>query len=305
MRSSPSANWRASGSRRAASVTGPPRDACTASTTRSTRSRPRRCSRATGATWPAALACGPDAVISYRSAAALHDSAAPSARTIDVTIPQRSPRKHAGIDIHRSITLRPEDTTRIRNIPVTTIARTLARPRPGRQPPRGRAGLRPGRDPRGVRPRRAARPDRPQPPAPRGQAPARACSTSTTSARPRPWSELEERFLALCRDADLPLPEVNVWIDPDDEEPRSVRADFVWREQRLIVQTDGRRTHRTAQAFEHDRREDQRLIAAGWTVIRTTWRQVTSRPERGGGDVLISAADDPRASRAGTRAGPG
>jgi very-short-patch-repair endonuclease len=27
------------------------------------------------------------------------------------------------------------------------------------------------------------------------------------------------------------------------------------------------------------RRRDQRLILAGWTVVRTTWRQVLRRPE--------------------------
>jgi very-short-patch-repair endonuclease len=41
---------------------------------------------------------------------------------------------------------------------------------------------------------------------------------------------------------------------------------------------DGRKTHGTRQAFETDRRRDQRLTAAGWTVIRTTWRQLKHRP---------------------------
>jgi very-short-patch-repair endonuclease len=46
----------------------------------------------------------------------------------------------------------------------------------------------------------------------------------------------------------------------------------------VIVETDGHRTHHTRQAFEQDRLRDQRLIVAGWTVIRITWRQLTQRP---------------------------
>ena len=56
----------------------------------------------------AVLACGPNAALSYRSAAALHEIRRTARTNIDVTIPGRSPRKHAGIDVHRSTTLTPE-----------------------------------------------------------------------------------------------------------------------------------------------------------------------------------------------------
>jgi very-short-patch-repair endonuclease len=56
-------------------------------------------------------------------------------------------------------------------------------------------------------------------------------------------------------------------------------VDFVWRDQRVIVETDGHETHHTRRAFEEDRLRDQRLIVAGWTVIRITWRQLTQRPD--------------------------
>jgi very-short-patch-repair endonuclease len=33
-----------------------------------------------------------------------------------------------------------------------------------------------------------------------------------------------------------------------------------------------------ARSFERDRRRDQVLVAAGWRVIRITWRQLTKEP---------------------------
>jgi very-short-patch-repair endonuclease len=93
------------------------------------------------------------------------------------------------------------------------------------------------------------------------------------------WSELEERFLRLIRDARVPEPEVNAWVMlPDGERP--IRVDFLWRAQRLVVETDGYRTHKTRQAFEHDRRNDQRLAAAFFNVIRP--RGASSETSRAG-----------------------
>jgi predicted transcriptional regulator of viral defense system len=225
----------------------------------------------------AVFACGPHAVLSHRSAAALLELRRSERSKIDVTIPQRAPRKHAGIDVHRSTTLAPRDITVVRDIPCTTVARTLL-------------DLAQVIDQRGVE---------------------RACDQAEilevldgralldqlrrNEARPAArrlgvvldehyigstptWSKLEEAFLAMCRAAHLPQPEVNVWINPSDGDPSWIRADFVFRAARLVVETDGRKTHRTRQAFEHNRRQDQRLTVAGWRVIRTTWRQVTERP---------------------------
>jgi very-short-patch-repair endonuclease len=65
---------------------------------------------------------------------------------------------------------------------------------------------------------------------------------------------------------------------PLDLEGGEIIADFLWRAPRLIVETDGRQFHGTAIAFENDRRRDQRLVLAGWRVIRCTWRQVVDEP---------------------------
>jgi hypothetical protein len=83
--------------------------------------------------------------------------------------------------------------------------------------------------------------------------------------------ELEERFLAICRAAGVPNPEVNSWFQLEDG---PVKADFLWRSERLVVETDGWASHGTRQAFENDRRRDRRLRLAGYEVVRFTWRDV-------------------------------
>lgn len=82
---------------------------------------------------------------------------------------------------------------------------------------------------------------------------------------------------ALCRAHRLPPPEFHAAIDPGDGGVL-LRPDAVRREHRLAVEVDGERVHRTHRAFHDDRRRDQRLVAAGWRVIRITWPQLDERP---------------------------
>ena len=116
-------------------------------------------------------------------------------------------------------------------------------------------------------------------------------------------SELEEAGLAMSRACDLPDPEVNAYVDPGDGE-RPIEADLVWRQQRIIIELDGRRFHRTRQAFERDRRNDQRLMAAGWRVLRITWKQLKNEPERIRHTILKLMAQAPPGSGAATRPAP-
>jgi hypothetical protein len=225
----------------------------------------------------AVLACGPGAGLSYRCAAALHELRRTDRANIEVTIPQRSPRKHAGIDIHRSTTLRPDDVSTVRGIPCTRVARTLldlAQVIPRRQLERAldQAEILQLLDVNALLDQIER--NRTRPAAKRLRAVLDEHYVGSTPT----WSELEEALLAACRRAGLPMPEVNAWIDPGDGDPNAIRVDFVWRDERVIVETDGHRTHSTRQAFEEDRLRDQRLAVAGWIVIRITWRQLTERP---------------------------
>jgi Transcriptional regulator, AbiEi antitoxin/Protein of unknown function (DUF559) len=235
---------------------------------------PRELLSRSGSFMAAVLACGPGAVLSHRSAAALHELRATDRTTIDVTVPGRTGRKHSGIDLHRSRTLTPEDTTEVERIPCTTVARTqldLAEVVNRRALERAydQAEILERFDLRALNDQLARNQGRHAIPHVRALLDAHYSGTTAT------WSELEERFLALTRSAGVPAPEVNAWVVPDDGEP-AMRVDFLWRPARLCVETDGRRFHNTRRAFETDRRRDQRLTLAGWRVVRVTWRQITT-----------------------------
>jgi hypothetical protein len=88
----------------------------------------------------------------------------------------------------------------------------------------------------------------------------------------RTLSELEEMFLALCDQSGFPRPEVNVSIE-------GYLCDFVWREARLIVETDGGAAHATRRAKQRDPIRDADLQIARWRVIRITSMRLSRQPD--------------------------
>ncbi len=62
------------------------------------------------------------------------------------------------------------------------------------------------------------------------------------------------------------------------DEPIGYEVDFLWPSPGLIAETDGRDPHSTRLAFEHDRVRDQRLMLAGYRVVRFPKRQVLEDP---------------------------
>ncbi|HEX2231752.1 MAG TPA: DUF559 domain-containing protein [Thermoleophilaceae bacterium] len=175
----------------------------------------------------------------------------------------RSQRR--GIVVHKS-PLQEDEVARVAGIPVTTPGRTivdLADTEPRRTVERAIdeaeylrldcAGLtpRPGRTGTGLLTRLLSE--------------HRAGSTLTRS-------ELEELFLATCKRCHLPSPDVNSFVG-------GYEVDFVWRESRLIVETDGHAAHGTRRAFERDRLRDLELTAAGWRVVRITHARLSHEPD--------------------------
>jgi very-short-patch-repair endonuclease len=105
-------------------------------------------------------------------------------------------------------------------------------------------------------------------------------------------SEAERKFLDVVRRARLPAPEANRWT-------QGMEVDFVWRNWRVAVEVDGWEFHSSRRAFETDRRRDAVLAAAGFLVLRFTWRQLEHESELVSAAVsaaLTAARLDPRIS---------
>jgi hypothetical protein len=224
----------------------------------------------------AVLACGPEAVLSHRSAAALWGLREDSRSRIDVTAPGRRGRIPVGIDAHRHGFLAGADRTSVDGIPCTSVSRSLLdlagvvsyrelRYAVKQAEVEGRFDLTEMNELLG---RSRGR---------RGVARLRLAIALHDPREQLTRRELEERFFDLCRHRGLLLPEVN---GPLVVNGISLMPDFLWRDARLIVEADSRRVHGTVSAFEEDRRRDQLLTADGWTVLRCTWRQVLDEPDR-------------------------
>jgi very-short-patch-repair endonuclease len=80
-------------------------------------------------------------------------------------------------------------------------------------------------------------------------------------------SQAEERMLEIIRAGGLPEPETNVRLN-------GYEVDFLWRDQRLIVEIDGYAYHSSRSAFERDRAKDGTMAATGYLVLRFTWLQM-------------------------------
>jgi very-short-patch-repair endonuclease len=220
------------------------------------------------------LACGSEAALSHRSAAALWKLYPERPGSIDVTAPKRRGRIPKGIAAHRHGSLSPDDRTMVCGIPCTTVTRTLL----------DFAGVAPVWELRKaiseaevlglldvIAMRKLIRRSRGR----RGVARLRLILEELDPETKRTRSELERRFLRMCKRAGLPPPEVNASLEVDDGR---LEPDFLWRDAGLIVEADGRRYHDTGSAFQLDRRREQRLQLAGWRVSRCTWTQVISEP---------------------------
>lgn len=218
----------------------------------------------------ALLAVGDDASLGGITAAVVWGmlSADADDGTIDVIVQRDCRLRHPRIGVHQSRILVPNDIRIHRGLPVLSPARTLLDL--AEQTTLRRTEL---ACDRGLVARLLTRADLIQV---ANRAPTRHGAKvlrqliddgPTTVTR----SEAEERVLELIRSAELPAPRLNVRL-------HGFEVDFHWPAHRVVVEVDGFRFHSSRRAFEHDRRKDATLQAAGVTTMRVTWRQLTQEP---------------------------
>lgn len=215
----------------------------------------------------AVKACGHGAALSHRSAAFLWDLLPGDEDWLpDVTIPMRGARHIEGIAIHRT---RVPLQVVFDAIPVTTPARALIDVssmlpfKPLRRAVREAMALKriTVEEITAIRGRQG------------GAMLTQILATGYVPTR----SELEDAVHDLIRRGDLGDPAVNRDMIVDG---KPTRPDFLWPEERLVVEADGSAWHDHRLAREDDAEKQARLEANGYRVIRVTWRQAIGHPDQ-------------------------
>lgn len=217
----------------------------------------------------AVLTSGPGAVLSHDTAAALWGIGREQGGRREVSVRSSSPRRLAGVCVHRRPGLSEADITLHKGIPVTTPVKTLI-DQATHLPPRKleRAVNEADRldlvDPPTLR--EALESHRGEP----GVKRLRTLLDRRTFRLTR--SKLERLFLPLAAAAGLPVPLTRQWVN-------GFEVDFYWPDLRFLVETDGLRYHRTPAQQARDRLRDQAHTASGLRHLRFTHEQVRYEPE--------------------------
>ncbi|MGI9629004.1 MAG: DUF559 domain-containing protein [Longimicrobiales bacterium] len=213
----------------------------------------------------ALLSSAPDAVLSHWSAAEVLGFAERGNRAVHVTASD-GPRKRPGLRLHR-IPVSRHEVTRRRGLTVTTAPRTLVDLSSCSTPTELERTL--ARAIRGghTSPTAVGRSARRH--ARRNGVPALRALLERLAEPAFTRSDAEARFLQLVRKGGLPAPKSNHRVE-------RLEVDFVWPRALLVVEIDGFLFHSTRTSFEWDRARDRRLVAAGYRVVRVTWRQIES-----------------------------
>ncbi|WP_233563577.1 DUF559 domain-containing protein [Micromonospora musae] len=111
----------------------------------------------------------------------------------------------------------------------------------------------------------------------RGRRGAAAARCHLAEADGRAQSPLETRARLRCVDGRVPPDTLQLEVRDDDGYLLGV-GDLGWRGPKVIAEADGREAHDTPAAVFADRRRQNRLVNAGWTVLRFTWAD-TLRPD--------------------------
>jgi len=227
--------------------------------------------------WMAAvLRAGPGGVLSRHSAAALHGFTERRSSAIEVVrtgggISKAESLPSEGVNrfevaVRRTRRLPDRDVTEVNGIPVTSVARTLLDLAESMSLDRLKTALTDAEKSRLIS----------------------LSEMEEVISRGRGWtgvkklgralrewdalevetrSKLEIAMLRLCRRNGIPVPIVNTVLG-------EYMPDFLWREERLIIEVDGYGSHSDRRAFRGDRHRDVDLMLTGYKVARFTHEEV-------------------------------
>jgi hypothetical protein len=220
-----------------------------------------------------------NAVASYHSAALLHHLSLltpPSPATVTLTLPPArrwNRAKPADVVFHAS-ELPQEHVTRLYNLPVTTVARTVA----------DLARTLPFMDAVVVADSALNQEKTSKPEILRvlekcnGWPGVRQGRRALEFADERAESPLESAARVVFAEAGLDPPELQVTIHGERAQ-FAARVDFLWRAQKVIAEADGLVKYNDRKDLLNERERDHQLREAGYIAVHFTWRELFRTPE--------------------------
>jgi len=222
---------------------------------------------------------GGNAVASYHSAALLHRLSlltSPPDGTVTLTLPSAKKwnrTEPADVVFHAS-DLPKEHVTRLYDVPVTTVARTVA----------DLARTLPFTDAvvvadSALNQEKATKHELLQALAQcKGWPGVREARRAVEFADERAESPLESAARVVFAEAGLAPPELQVTIQGEQEQ-FAARVDFLWRARKVIAEADGLVKYNDRKDLLKERERDHQLREAGYTTVHFTWQELFQKPE--------------------------
>jgi hypothetical protein len=222
---------------------------------------------------------GGNAVASFQSAALLHHlslltSPSPPTGTVTLTLAKKWNRaKPADVVFHAS-ELPQEHVTKLYNLRVTTVARTVA----------DLARTLPFMDAVVVADSALSQEKTSKPEIlqvlekSKGWPGVRQARRALEFADERAESPLESAARVVFAEAGLEPPELQVTIHGERAQ-FAARVDFLWRAQKVIAEADGLVKYNDRKDLLDERERDHQLREAGYTAVHFTWQEIFQTPE--------------------------
>ncbi len=220
---------------------------------------------------------GGNAVASYHSAALLHRLSlltAPPNDTVTLTLAKKWNRTQTADVLFHTSELPKEHVTRLYNLPLTTVARTvvdLARTLPFLEAVVVADSA--------LQQEKTTKPELQQvlKQCAAGWPGVRQARRVIDFADERAESPLESAARVVFAEADPPLdpPELQVTIHGAEF---AARVDFLWRAAKVIAEADGLVKYNDRKDLLAERERDHQLRAAGYTVVHFTWQELFQTP---------------------------
>jgi very-short-patch-repair endonuclease len=210
----------------------------------------------------AAMACGAGAVVSHRSAAEMFGLLPQNGGDVHVTVAGRNVAPRDGVRRHRVSAFARGEVTKMRGIPLTSVARTICDLAATELFRVVEAAFQEALYRDIVSPDRLAQ-VLAREPRRKGAPVIRALLEDPRMTR----SERERALVRLIDQAQLPRPLTNVRL-------HGYLADAYWPAEGLVIEFDGWQGHGHRNAFERDRKRDQVMLANGLRPMRVTDRHL-------------------------------